>query len=363
MAEHSVKKCCSGSCTDACCLAQRQRSNSAASSPLPLFFLLALDSQILCVASVHIFLYIPLQAPQGGGAQPFAAMRGQVLAGLVYRCPIASLRLLVGSNASLRQHAANAAVALRVGRAEQPANTSHTLSRQLHGGLWVCRASGAAAAEEMTLNSIKRREQELQARIGDAVKVGDSSIIAVAVVHVPDLLPPPLPPAWPLPDVMLPSCWMLLQRPRQAQPLLLLAGSRPAGSEAASGRAGAGSCCRGLVGAARQGRRSAAGGQPGRGASPPPGGSATMLLPAGRRARVCGACVPHLCGLAFRHCVPAPSRALLCRPPAAACIRRSTACAARGCKAALRSAALRCQQPCSLQPDGHRRSARRRCRR
>ncbi|KAL4419614.1 hypothetical protein ABPG77_001668 [Micractinium sp. CCAP 211/92] len=100
-------------------------------------------------------------------------MRGQVLAGLATRCQIASLRVLAGSFASRGQRTASAAAAFPGGKAEQPANSIFTSSRQIHCGRWVCRASATAAGQELTINSIKRREHELQTRIGDAVKVAD----------------------------------------------------------------------------------------------------------------------------------------------------------------------------------------------
>lgn len=57
-------------------------------------------------------------------------------------------------------------------RGPTPSDASNA-SRQLHSALWRCRASGAAQPDEdRSLNSLRRREQELKSRIDDAVKVG-----------------------------------------------------------------------------------------------------------------------------------------------------------------------------------------------
>lgn len=45
-------------------------------------------------------------------------------------------------------------------------------ARQLHSAAWRCRAAAAAqSADDLSLNAVRRRQQELQARIDDAVKV------------------------------------------------------------------------------------------------------------------------------------------------------------------------------------------------
>lgn len=181
------------------------------------------------------------KVPKAGG-QRCAAMRGQVLAGLATRCQIASLRVLVGSFASRGQRTASAAAAFPGGKAEQSANSIFTSSRQMHCGRWVCRASATAAAQELTINSIKRREHELQTRIGDAVKVGYLIEYSHWSPVVPNLPPPPPLPPLPGAAAGTTSCLHFCRHnalcsigmPHHSYPDRSRAGGGPAGPEAAT---------------------------------------------------------------------------------------------------------------------------------
>lgn len=123
-------------------------------------------------------------APSNASSQ---AMRSQLLSRLVARCPIAMMWVLEAKgNQPCRQARPyrQASRHVQVDMVARPSGVPTQSCRQLHTGRWRCQAAGAAQGEELSLNAIKRREQELQSRIHDAVKVADLPALKAQLVEL-----------------------------------------------------------------------------------------------------------------------------------------------------------------------------------
>ena len=106
-----------------------------------------------------------------------ASMVGLLLSGLLRCQQLVSLRTFMAPPARSLRHSCQALPYWRqrqecVHRLAQPEIQPGSGARQLHGGRWRCRAAAAAQpADDLSVNAIKRREQELQSSVADAVRV------------------------------------------------------------------------------------------------------------------------------------------------------------------------------------------------
>ena len=178
---------------------------------------------------------------RGGGARRLRppAMRIALSRLLALRVQAVSLRA-----AAALPHRTPSGVGLPLQRASLPSDAA-IAARQLHGSRWRCRATGAAQPEEeRSLNSLRRREQELKARIDDAVKVG--KLDKLRPCRSAALLLGERPPAaCRLPPAACPRCSAHPPSPRplhtpNALAIIAAAGGGPAGAAAAAGGAGGG---------------------------------------------------------------------------------------------------------------------------
>ena len=109
-------------------------------------------------------------------------MSGLLLSGLVRCQQLVSLRAFMAPPALSLRHSWQ----------------SRSGARQLHGGRWRCRAAAAAQpADDLSVNALKRREQELQSSVADAVRVrsmgqADRLVVGPTAARNPrsTLLPP-----------------------------------------------------------------------------------------------------------------------------------------------------------------------------
>jgi hypothetical protein len=104
-------------------------------------------------------------------------MSGLLLSGLVRCQQLVSLRAFMAPPVLSLRHSWHATPCWRQrqqcvqppGQAGMPSASG---VRQLHGGRWRCRAAAAAQpADDLSVNALKRREQELQSSVADAVRV------------------------------------------------------------------------------------------------------------------------------------------------------------------------------------------------
>lgn len=132
-----------------------------------------------------------------------AGMSGLLLSGLVRCQQLVSLRAFMAPPALSLRHSWQAMPCWRqrqqgVQPPRQPEMQSRSGARQLHGGRWRCRAAAAAQpADDLSVNALKRREQELQSSVADAVRVrsmgqADRLVVGPTAARNPrsTLLPP-----------------------------------------------------------------------------------------------------------------------------------------------------------------------------
>jgi hypothetical protein len=140
----------------------------------------SLDSSHLLPAAIdihclfaHVLAHFSISALELNGFTD--AKMGSLVAGLAARCQLISLRAFCAPcSATLRHACAHSAPRwqLATQRLLHPAQAPGKTCGQLHSITWRCQATLAGPpGEDLSVNAIKRRQQELQGRIQDAVKV------------------------------------------------------------------------------------------------------------------------------------------------------------------------------------------------